>query len=146
MHNMDIKLGSANQYNHMCSGENGVYTFEKQGGGVFFKLNEKIPADCEYFMFDIDNKQDFSVRIDIRFYKDKSGDPKEWLKEKHDFCITTGILPFIKTSVEIPLSYFDGQTLFGKRRKGILKTVVNGKRMNISAYLWRVVMSIRHSE
>ena len=126
---MEIKLTESSRHN--CTGK-GEYIFEKQGGEVFFGIPEKLSRDCKYFAFDIENKNDFSVRIEIHLYKKPEGGTVIELSGKHDFSITTGVLPFIKTTVEIPMSYLDGQTLFGERRKGMLKTVVNGKRMNLS--------------
>ena len=122
---MKINLSLAGQKNCVCKYESEKYTFEKQGGEVYFKLDEKIPQDYKYFAFDIENEQDFSVRIEVHFYKNS---PE--INNNPDFSITTGVLPFIKTPVEIPLSYLDGKILFGERRKGLLKTVVNGKRIN----------------
>ena len=131
---MEIRLKLSEKYNYAANynDESEKYIFEKHSGEVFFELDGKIPQDCRYFAFDIENPQDFSARIEIRFYKRKENEPAEWFMEKPDFSITTGVLPFIKTAVEIPLSYLDGQQLFGERRKGILKTVVNGKRMDPS--------------
>jgi len=120
---MDMKLSIDGQYG--CSGKE-EYVFEKQGGEVVFKVDGKIPQDCKYFLFDFENKNDFSTRIEIHFYKNLTDE------RKPDFSITTGVLPYIKTTVEIPMSYLDGQILFGKRRKGLLKTVVNGKRINLN--------------
>ena len=129
---MEFRLNLSAKYNYAknYNGEKDKYIFERHGGEVFFEVNGKIPPECKYFAFDIENPQDFSARIEIRFYKAKISEPAEWFMENPDFSITTGVLPFIKTTVEIPVSYLDGQRLFGERRKGILKTVVNGKRMN----------------
>ena len=128
---MNINLTATEHYNCVRDNKNEYepkkYEFEKQGGEIFYKLpeNTKITDDFKYFVFDIENKNDFSVRIEIHFYKsDMSA-----IAKKPDFSVTIGILPFIKTTVEIPLAYLDGQQLFGERRKGILKTVVNGNRM-----------------
>ncbi len=110
------------QLKNVVSTDSG-YVFERSGGEVIFRVEEgEISANSQFFAFDFENFQDFSARIEIHFYRK--------LTEKPDFSITTGILPKIATTVEIPLSYLDGQQLFGERRKGILKTVVNGTRMN----------------
>ena len=95
------------------------FIFEKSGGEVIFKL--KPEESSKFFAFDFENKNDFAARIEIHFYKK--------ISEKPDFSITTGVLPAIRTKVEIPLAYLDGQALFGERRYGLLKTVVVGKRM-----------------
>jgi len=129
---MDIKLALSGQYNCARHNDTNKYTFEKNGGEIFFKLDEKIPQDCKYFAFDIENEQDFSVRIEIHLYKNKDVGADELYGKNPDFSITIGVLPFIKTTVEIPLSYLDGNQLFGERRKGILKTVVNGNRINLA--------------
>jgi hypothetical protein len=129
---MEMNLSLSEKYNYIRNhnGEKDKYIFEKHGGEVFFELNGKIPQDCRYFAFDIENPQDFSARIEIHFYKARGAEPAEWTMPPPDFSITAGVLPFVKTTVEIPLSYLDGQVLFGERRKGILKTVVNGRRMD----------------
>ncbi|MCL2775779.1 MAG: beta-galactosidase [Oscillospiraceae bacterium] len=129
---MKIKLSLEDKHNCMFDCDKNEFVFKKTGGEVFYKLNEKVADESKYFAFEIENPQDFSVRIEIHFYKSlqRFVDGEDGLSElKPDFSITTGILPFIKTTVEIPLSYLDGQQLFGDRKKGVLKTVVNGRRM-----------------
>jgi len=127
---MELKLTPAGQYNCERRGEANQYIFEKRGGEIFFRIDKKIPQECRYFAFDIENRQDFSVRVEIRFYKGEVGDTSELYGKSPDFSITTGVLPFISTTAEIPLSYLDGSRLFGERRKGLLKTVVNGNRID----------------
>ncbi|MDR0299262.1 MAG: beta-galactosidase [Streptococcaceae bacterium] len=109
--------------------QNGTYSFSREGGEIIYALEEKeeVSHESQFFAFDFENLNDFAARLEIHFYKNRD--------EKHpkpEFSITTGILPHIATVVEIPLSYLDGQNLFGARRKGILKTVVNGTRMALS--------------
>ena len=116
---------------HHCRCNNNLFIFEKSGGEVFFKVDGKLTGDLKYLAFELENKNDFSARIEIHLYK-KIFDGDDVMDKRPDFSITTGVLPFIKTTAEIPLSYLDGQKLFGARRKGILKTVVNGKRMNLA--------------
>ena len=128
MDSMDMKLKATEKF--FCAESGGGadrYIFDAGGGELLFELNGEIPDECKYFAFEIENPQDFSVRIEIRFYRQKD---KIFITP--DFSVVTGVLPFVKTTVEIPLSYLDGQKLFGERRRGILKTVVNGKRIEKS--------------
>ena len=106
---MDMKLKLSEKYNYVKSGGDDKYIFEKHGGEVFFELNEKIPQDCKYFAFDIENVQDFSVRIEIHFYRRKVSEPAEWFMESPDFSIPKDVPPIVKTTVEIPLSCLDGR-------------------------------------
>ncbi|MCL2098975.1 MAG: beta-galactosidase [Oscillospiraceae bacterium] len=110
------------------------YIFGKSGGEIYYQAAGKITADsAKYFIADIENKNDFSARLEINFYKKlkPAEDIGELANKKPDFSITTGVLPFVRANVEIPLTYLDGQRLFGERRRGILKTVINGTRMDL---------------
>ena len=91
---MELKLTPAGQYNCERRGEANQYIFEKRGGEIFFRIDKKIPQECRYFAFDIENRQDFSVRVEIRFYKGEVGDTSELYGKSPDFSITTGVLPF----------------------------------------------------
>lgn len=106
-----------------CRMEGASVRFGEQGGGLFYHLNGQLLEGYSYFLADVENKEDYAVCLNVGFWEDHE-------EKASDLFIAVGVLPRLKTTVCVPLQYLDGQTLFGPRRPGILKTVVKGNRIN----------------
>ncbi|CAM3804354.1 beta-galactosidase [Cohnella lubricantis] len=106
-----------------CRQEGAAVRFDEEGGGLFYRLNGKLLEGYSYLLADVENKEDYAVCLNIGFWEDQED-------KNCDLFIAVGVLPRLKTTVCVPLSYLNGQTLFGPRRPGILKTVVKGNRIN----------------
>ena len=99
------------------------FIFDKAGGSILFDLDNLDVKAYTYLIFDIENKEDFSICLNIRVWEDT-------IEKPCDLFVAIGILPSIKTTVCMPLDYLNGHVLFGKRQPGILKTVVKGNKIN----------------
>lgn len=119
---MDVLLG--NPRLRGCSTlEEAVFRFEQKGGGLFYKLEGKMLEGYKYLLMTVENKEDYAVCLHLGFWEDHTD-------KNCDLYIAVGILPRLAATVCVPLQYLDGQTLFGPRRPGLLKTVVKGNRIN----------------
>jgi hypothetical protein len=107
-----------------CSNENDCFVFDQSGGDIIYNLDQADIRQYEYLIFDLVNKEDYSVCLNIKFWEDTAEKPC-------DLFVAIGILPGIRTTVCMPLEYINGQTLFGRRRPGLLKTVVKGNKINL---------------
>lgn len=107
-----------------CRMEGTSVRFDEQGGGLFYDLNAKQLEGYSYLLADVENKENYAVCLNVGFWEEHE-------EQSCDLFIAVGVLPRLKTTVCVPLQYLDGQTLFGPRRPGILKTVVKGNRINL---------------
>lgn len=106
-----------------CHAEDGFFIFNTTGSHILYTLTGDMAAPYRYLVFEVDNREDYSVCLTTGFWEDS---------DKNEAGITafTGILPGVKTTICIPLSTLDGETLFGQRYPGILKTVIKGNKIN----------------
>ncbi|MEK0317803.1 hypothetical protein [Cohnella sp. 56] len=107
-----------------CRREGSSYRFDEKGGGVFYRLNGKQLEGYTYLLADVENKEDYAICLNVSFWEEHED-------KACDLFIAVGVLPRVTTTICVPLQYLDGQTLFGPRRPGILKTVVKGNRINL---------------
>lgn len=106
-----------------CSQEGRTVRFDRAGGILFYPIQGSDLNGYAYLLADVENKADYAVCLNIGFWE-------EHTDKRSDLYLSVGILPGIAATVSVPLDYLNGQTLFGKRRPGILKTVVKGNRIN----------------
>jgi hypothetical protein len=106
-----------------CMQKDEGFVFDKSGGDIIYSLDETDIRQYKYLVFDLENKEEYSICLNIRFWE-------ETFHKACDLFIAVGVLPGVSTTVCMPLEYINGQILFGKRRPGILKTVVKGNKIN----------------
>ncbi|GIO43330.1 beta-galactosidase [Paenibacillus apis] len=104
--------------------EEALFRFDEEGGGLLYQLDGKRLEGYAYLLADVENKEDYAVCFNFGFWEDHTD-------KNSDLFIAVGILPRLETTICMPLQYLDGQTLFGPRRPGILKTVVKGNRISL---------------
>ncbi|GMK40386.1 hypothetical protein PCCS19_34420 [Paenibacillus sp. CCS19] len=106
-----------------CRQEQSAIRFDEEGGGLYYSLDGNKLEGYSYLLADVENKEDYAVCVNMSFWEDHTD-------KTCDLFIAVGILPRIATTICVPLQFLDGQTLFGPRQPGILKTVVKGNRIN----------------
>ena len=106
-----------------CRQEESIFRFNEEGGGLYYSLDGARLDGYTYLLADVENKEDYSVCLNMSFWE-------EHTDKSCDLFIAVGVLPRIATTICVPLQFLDGQTLFGPRQPGILKTVVKGNRIN----------------
>lgn len=107
-----------------CRQEESAIRFDEEGGGLYYPLDGKQLEGYSYLLADVENKEDYAVCLNMSFWE-------EHVNKDCDLFIAVGVLPRITTTICVPLQFLDGQTLFGPRQPGILKTVVKGNRINL---------------
>ncbi|WP_438431445.1 hypothetical protein [Gorillibacterium sp. sgz500922] len=107
-----------------CSRQGEAIVFGKEGGVLRYPLDGETLRRFAYVLIEIENPEDYAVCLTLCFWEEGKED------KLPELFASVGVLPGVRTTVSLPVSYLDGQTLFGKRRPGILKTVIKGNRIN----------------
>lgn len=106
-----------------CMEKDARFVFDRPGGDIVYSLDKVDIRKYGYLLLDLANPENYSICLNIRFWEDT-------IEKPCDLFVAIGILPNSKTNICMPLEYLDGHILFGKRRPGILKTVVKGNKIN----------------
>ncbi|PWW00980.1 beta-galactosidase-like protein [Paenibacillus cellulosilyticus] len=119
---MDYRFGEQPRLQG-CRQEDSFIRFNEEGGGLYYPLEGKQLEGYSYLLVDVENKEDYAVCLNMSFWEDH-------VDKNCDLFVAVGVLPRFTTTICVPLQFLDGQTLFGPRQPGILKTVVKGNRIN----------------
>ncbi|MEO3946293.1 hypothetical protein [Gorillibacterium sp. CAU 1737] len=99
--------------------------FAEGGGSLLYPLKGSEEwRKHTYLLIEVENREEYSVCLEVGFWQ-------EHTEKKSDLFVAVGILPRVSTTVCVPIRFLDGQTLFGPRRPGILKTVIKGNAVNL---------------
>ncbi len=131
-----IDLNSAEMKN--VTFDNGVYTFSKNGGMLYFRGEKGTICSyaCnseEYVVFVVTNLSEYSTSVTLNFWDSD--------RKNSDITVKIGLLPHVKTVVSLKEESAEGGVLFLKRKPGRLKTVVLGtpvKLKNLTGFAFGV--------